>query len=256
MSWPKGRKQSEEHQKKRNETLRKIMSTDEYKEKMRIVVKKRWENKEYKEKVRTSLIKVYAYKKSLRIIPEKRSIHQIRSEAAKKRWATPGFREKIQKSLTKNTEERFWSKVDIKDTDECWEWKAMRLKPIGANNGYGQFEYNGKLQLAHRVSFLLSGGILTEKKPWVLHLCDNRACVNPTHLYAGTHQENMNDMKLRGRSCHKPGEKSGSSKLTDQKVLEIRDIGNKISDRKIAKLYGIGRTTVKHILRRETWRHI
>lgn len=87
---------------------------------------------------------------------------------------------------------KFWINAD--DMGYCIEW-------IGASNddGYGHCRFRGKTELAHRVAFILMNGDIPADLH-ILHHCDNRKCVNPDHLYAGTHLDNMRDMMRRSRN--------------------------------------------------------
>ena len=89
------------------------------------------------------------------------------------------------------TKKRFWDKVD--KTGECWIWTAS------TRAGYGAFGYDGKTYRAHRFVLLLDGYWLP-KGMEVCHSCDDILCVNPDHLWVGTHKENMEDMAEKGRS--------------------------------------------------------
>jgi len=152
-------------------------------------------------------------------------------------------------------QKRFWSKVDIKGPDECWEWKRYK-HPLG----YGKFWYLDKWQQAHRVAFLLSGGILTNEKPHTLHRCDNPGCVNPNHLYAGSHTDNMRDRSAKGRwrGGEQRGEKSHYAKLKEKDVIEIRRLCHTktTSHEKIAALYGVSRANIGYIHNRKSWTNI
>ena len=89
--------------------------------------------------------------------------------------------------------DRFWSKVDIKGPDECWEWKAYI-----STKGYGRIYAHNKVEGAHRIAWELTNGPIPSNK-LVLHKCDNRKCVNPNHLYLGTHSDNICDAVERKR---------------------------------------------------------
>ena len=127
--------------------------------------------------------------------------------------------------------ERFLDKVKILEgEDPCWEWQA------GISRGYGKFTLHGKQCGAHRVSYTYY-----KRDPgnlYVLHKCDNRSCVNPEHLFLGTHQDNMDDMVSKGRAA---------SKLTSNQVLEIKELLPKLNNKEIAQRYDIDSSTVSNI---------
>ena len=118
--------------------------------------------------------------------------------------------------------DRFWAKVDkngpvIKpELGACWIWKAGVIY-----GGYGTIWEKGHKVGAHRVSYELKFGPVP-KGLSVLHHCDNPPCVRPEHLFLGTQQSNIDDMREKGRQRYVSGEQAGSSKLTSMQVLEIR----------------------------------
>lgn len=150
----------------------------------------------------------------------------------------------------KPLEERFWEKVDKRGSAECWPW-------IGSidTRGYGTIGANGGRPLlrAHRVSFELNVGAIPDGQV-VCHACDNRACVNPMHLFAATQRENVNDMVRKGRRHSSIGDRNPSAKLRADQVIAIRQDHRR--SRVIQAEYGISSSTLLSIKRYETWRHL
>lgn len=150
--------------------------------------------------------------------------------------------------LTEADPKRFWSKVDVCEPDDCWEWIAGRYKA-----GYGQFWLNGKGYIAHRVAYFIEHG----KDPGemlVCHTCDNPPCCNPAHLWLGTNNDNTQDKIVKGRQDNTRGEKCHSAKLTKQNVREIR--ASDKSDDELAKWYGVHLWTVTRARLGLSWKHV
>jgi len=146
----------------------------------------------------------------------------------------------------------FWKKVD--KSGDCWEWVGCKIK-----HGYGRFNVNAKLKLAHRVSWELKNGPITNGL-FTLHKCDNPPCVNPDHLFLGTQKDNMHDAMKKGRHTYPDlrGEECYASKLKEIDVLQIREIYSSgfYSMYKIGDIYKTCHSTICHITNRKTWKHL
>lgn len=173
--------------------------------------------------------------------------------------------------------DRFWAKVR-KETSPvregltpCWTWTGGTTK-----NGYGQFCWPLRGSRAHRLSWFMRFGDVPQGL-LVLHRCDNRPCVNPEHLFLGTHQDNQDDMWAKGRGWSKNGHHSNpadyrtetkktynigedhpNAKLNSGQVLEIRHDhevnGTRYSV--LAKQYHVDRASIRDVILRRSWTHI
>lgn len=145
---------------------------------------------------------------------------------------------------------QLWSRnifeSNIEKTETCWIWKGNVNR-----GGYGKI---GTKSLAHRRAYEYAYGKIPNKLH-VCHQCDNRLCVNPSHLFLGTIGDNMQDMTNKGRRAR--GSKTGTSRLNEDQVLEIRKLrlsGWKIYD--LCEKFDIGDTNIKYICKNLSWKHV
>lgn len=161
-----------------------------------------------------------------------------------------GVSTKMKKHVTIKEKRRFLKYVD-KNT--CWEWTGNK-----GPHGYGGFQFDGEKRRAHRISWQIANGMVAPRDKMVLHTCDNRGCVNPEHLYLGTHQQNMDDMTARDRRNPPKGEEHHASKLTERDVLAMRGMwtGGNFTQRELGEVYNVTRRHVKEIVNNRAWKHI
>lgn len=140
--------------------------------------------------------------------------------------------------------DRFWRKVDTTGgPDACWPWLASKQRA-----GYGHLYYRGRVTRANRVAWMLERGPIPDGIH-VLHRCDSPGCVNPAHLFLGTHADNMADRSAKGRASRR-----GNPRLTADQVAAIRHrltLGARGID--LAAEYGVHPATIKRIKARRAW---
>lgn len=148
--------------------------------------------------------------------------------------------------------ERFEAFVLPEPNSGCWLWMGSVT-----GTGHGCFGYGGKGRtvMAHRAAYALYRGAIPIGA-MILHKCDVACCVNPDHLYPGTHRDNMRDMRERKRA--RPprlfGEAQGGAKLTNDKVRHIR--ASRENAEVLAASLGVSVWSIYDIRARRSWRHI
>ena len=161
--------------------------------------------------------------------------------------------------FNKGTMRRFWAKID--SSGDCWLWTGGQR-----GNGYGCFKVNGKVLSAHRASWAIEHGEVPTDK-LVLHKCNNRSCVNPKHLYIGTHKDNVADAIREGthyqlkatdiRQGKNKGVKNGSSKLDNIKVRDIRRLRKEgLGCRELGRLYTVDHSIISEVVNHKIWKHV
>jgi hypothetical protein len=159
--------------------------------------------------------------------------------------------------LRKGTIERFWKHVDKLDKSSCWNWAGSKTKA-----GYGRLYTSSpnKWQYARRIVYELIFGEIGEGLE-VCHHCDNPACVNPDHLFLGTHKDNIHDAVAKGRMGdgsgmlkRKPNKGDHHRRLTADDVISIRRDFAEVGRRKLAQRHGITPQMVGLIVNRVCWK--
>ena len=147
---------------------------------------------------------------------------------------------------------RFLTKIKIGTGTECWHWLGWKTP-----GGYGRFGFENKNWIVTRLMWSSFYGYLPDEI-LVLHRCDNPSCVNPSHLFLGTIQDNIADCVAKNR--HAKGEKKPFAKLNPKQVLAIRkelSEGVKYGSLPIlAAKYGVTAQTISNVNSGRTWSHI
>ncbi len=145
----------------------------------------------------------------------------------------------------KSAKDRFVDKIKINDTSSCWEWAASMK-----TERYGAFNLDGKVQFAHRVSYKLFIGDIGSGME-VCHTCDNTKCVNPEHLFIGSHKDNMEDCAKKER-LNNP-----QAKLTIANIRYIRArYSNGTTQADLCREFDYSTGSMNNIVSGKSWKHV
>lgn len=146
-------------------------------------------------------------------------------------------------SLTPYYVDKFWSNVS--KSSGCWLWTGAP-----SSKGYGVMRVGKAKYKASRVSWTIHNG--DPGLLHVLHMCDNRMCVNPRHLFLGLQPDNMKDRDAKGRQAK--GSKNGKAKTSKEDIIQAEEIRRLWSSgdhtqKELGIMFGYSRTNIGHIVR-------
>ena len=153
--------------------------------------------------------------------------------------------------------EKFIAKTKT-DENGCWIWQKALKFCVRGTHRYGWVTYKNKQMAAHRLAWVLFKDEQLTSSDYICHKCDVPSCVNPDHLFKGTPADNTQDMVKKGRqskgSVRKDNGQYCATKLTAEQVNEIRNLlDEKVTQVKIAAMYGLNQSTVSHIKNGVSW---
>jgi hypothetical protein len=152
--------------------------------------------------------------------------------------------------------ERLLKSIEVDNKTGCWNWTRHRNQ-----DGYGGVWYQGKTRRASRVAFEAFVSPIPDGQ-LVLHKCDNPSCINPDHLFLGTHKDNAEDRNRKQRQSH--GERHPKAKLSTEQVKQYKllrqaaryFLGPHEGSKLARTVSGISRTTAEHIDSGRRWKSV
>jgi hypothetical protein len=145
--------------------------------------------------------------------------------------------------------DHFWSRCCPEALSGCWLWHGEVN-----DRGYGRYTIKGQRYQAHRVAYERALGAIPDGM-FVCHRCDVPGCVNPSHLFLGTHLDNMADRTAKGREAR--GARHPLTKLTTEQVEWARaEVASGKSRSAVARELGVSLTATSLAVRGRTWSYL
>ena len=158
--------------------------------------------------------------------------------------------EKIRKRSYAYSRAPFWDRMDKRGPDDCWEW-------LGSISTHGYGVVGSPCRKAHREALRRHLGLVViPEDMFVLHRCDNRLCVNPNHLYLGTHCDNMRDMAARSQNVGRPKTLSDYQEalllylVWPTSLTKSGCVKDKILLSKAKRFFGVSEHVIRHAMKR------
>lgn len=147
--------------------------------------------------------------------------------------------------------------IRVNQVTNCWEWQGAKTDGYGEITVGSRTDKTRRRERAHRLSYLSFTSDIPDGL-FVCHKCDNRSCINPEHLFLGTHADNMEDKRKKGRCAEQGGAKNPRAKLTEQDVLSMRAERARTgkSYAKLADKYGVVPSVAQKAIKGESWQDL
>lgn len=166
--------------------------------------------------------------------------------------AAPKARRSNARKSEAQVEKEFWERVAIRSANECWEWTGPK------NLGYGSVYSSAARRMMHAHRYVMRHHLAVTPSLYVCHRCDNRACVNPSHLFLGTQRDSILDMVQKGRNHHnyRTGSAHAMARLSEAQVVEILSLPKPVKYAEIGRKFKVTRNQIYNIVTMKSWKHL
>lgn len=156
---------------------------------------------------------------------------------------------------TMPTKDRLKAMTVVNPITGCWEWQGCKRAGYGHTIIGSRKDRTRHTIQAHRLAYMLWKGEIPDGY-CVCHKCDNRACINPDHLFVGTRKDNADYRDRKGRNVIKIGEEKTNAKLTRKIVKDARweHVYKGTTYSELARKYGVSWQAMFCAIKGKTWK--